>query len=150
MHRICIGSSQWGISQKSCSSTVNLPNPLHGTGTQQRSASSFGNNLQQRWKTPGWNFLFLFLCHIALTVNAFGYYRNRLSPARFVPRQWLDVSLNTVCVFLLLIMVINSKKDWSCKGYKSMYNLSWNPRREEITWGVRTWLEWYVLKLIQK
>jgi len=96
VRRICFGSTQWDISQKSCSSTINLPNTLHGTGTQQRPASSFGNNLQQRWKTPGWNFLVLFLCHIAVTVNAFGYYRNRRSPARIVLRQWLDLSLRTI------------------------------------------------------
>lgn len=129
MRRICFESSQWGISQKSCSGTVNLSNLLHGTGTQQWSALSFGNNLQQRWKTPGWNFLFLFLCHIALTVDAFGYYRNRISPARFVPRQWLDVSLNTICIFLLLIRLINSKGSWSYKGYKSVYDLNWNPKK---------------------
>ena len=64
VRRICFGSTQWDISQESCSSTINLPNPLHGTGTQQRPASSFGNNLQQRWKTPGWNFfVFISLSH---------------------------------------------------------------------------------------
>jgi hypothetical protein len=107
-----LGLSRWGIPLKVLLSYSKLmPNPLQFTRSRNAatSASSFGNNRQQRWKTPG-STLSFFFCHIVSTVDDFEYYRNRITAACIVLGQSLTVYVNSVSTLLRLIKAISSRK----------------------------------------